>query len=184
MLCLIFVVVLAAFPELHATEFGDLIEMVNTTEEIWLYSSTAMRTDYECAYNKKDSLDCTERFCSYKYGYNYTTGTARKEETRDATLLDKCPMHPKTPCMLRRKARAPIKMLLMFWDRDHHCGLFKAEGLTRRTECEIHAWNSAMLQYKTRITQFLSCEERFYNYCNKTEYTQKVYYSESCRTQK
>ncbi|KAL1473504.1 hypothetical protein MTO96_038617 [Rhipicephalus appendiculatus] len=91
---------------------------------------------------------------------------------------------PKTPCMLRRKARAPIKMLLMFWDRDHHCGLFKAEGLTRRTECEIHAWNSAMLQYKTRITQFLSCEERFYNYCNKTEYTQKVYYSESCRTQK
>uniref|UniRef100_A0A224YL73 Lipocalin n=1 Tax=Rhipicephalus zambeziensis TaxID=60191 RepID=A0A224YL73_9ACAR len=96
--------------------------------------------------------------------------------------MDQCPKHVKTPCILRRKGKQRIMKLLMYYHRDHHCAVYKVIGLTEETECEIHAWDSALLQYKTIVTYLLSCEEQFYKYCNETQHTQRVYYSDSCTT--
>uniref|UniRef100_A0A224YLX4 Lipocalin n=1 Tax=Rhipicephalus zambeziensis TaxID=60191 RepID=A0A224YLX4_9ACAR len=134
MLCLIFVVISAAFPELHATQFKDLIEMVNTTDKTWVYSSTTNRTDYECAYCTKPGLDCTQHHCFYEYEYHYSTRSAQTQETREAILMDQCPKHVKTPCILRRKGKQRIMKLLMYYHRDHHCAVYKVIGLTGRNE--------------------------------------------------
>ncbi|XP_075727389.1 uncharacterized protein LOC119165738 isoform X2 [Rhipicephalus microplus] len=56
----------------------------------------------------------------------------RKKMKDNATLEEQCPMHPSVPCLLKRQTRPKTEKLLMYWHRTHHCGVFKALGLSDR----------------------------------------------------
>uniref|UniRef100_A0A224Y7Y0 Lipocalin n=1 Tax=Rhipicephalus zambeziensis TaxID=60191 RepID=A0A224Y7Y0_9ACAR len=181
-----FILVLGIFIRVNEAANPNILEALNTTERIYVYSTSQSIANNSCAYYRYYNISCPHYYCFYNVRYYSLdeTGQKKKGQWHYGELQDPCRRanYTNNACLLRmdtsnfsvtQKVDEPERRVLMSWNKQAGCGVFVRLDRDKKVGCEVHVRHSTL-----KKNDSIYCDDDFKKYCE--DDTRILQYTANC----